>query len=148
MQSITRTGNTQCHLSRHERQRQARLEAFSRSSLTAPVARVPVKLTSDDVELRAISSPRRGIGPATLTRLIMWARDRHDGNLVAAAVHAAALDRVPSEPARRRLVEFGVGLSHVRSELEAGRSLGHVVIATVTLPGGLVRHYEQVRYHS
>jgi DNA helicase-2/ATP-dependent DNA helicase PcrA len=36
----------------------------------------------------------------------------------------------------------------VRSELEAGRSLGHVVIATVTLPGGLVHHYEHVRDYS
>ena len=36
----------------------------------------------------------------------------------------------------------------MRSELEARRSLGHVVIATVTLPGGLVRHYEHVRDHS
>jgi DNA helicase II / ATP-dependent DNA helicase PcrA len=97
---------------------------------------------------RAIGSPRRGIGPATLTRLIAWARDRHDGDLIAAAAHAAALGRTPSEAARDRLVEFGGGLSHVRSELEAGRSFGHVVIATVTLPGGLVGHYEHVRDHS
>jgi ATP-dependent DNA helicase UvrD/PcrA len=55
---------------------------------------------------------------------------------------------VPSEAARQRLVEFGVGVSQVRSELEAGRSLGHVVIATVTLAGGLVRHYEHLRDRS
>jgi DNA helicase-2/ATP-dependent DNA helicase PcrA len=97
---------------------------------------------------RAIGSPRRGIGTATITRLVTRARDRHHGDLIAAAAHAGELDRVPSEAARHRLVEFGVGLSHVRCELEAGRSLGHVVIATVTLPGGLVRHYEHVRDHS
>ena len=97
---------------------------------------------------RAIGSPRRGVGPATLTRLITWARDRHDGDLIAAAAHAAALNRVPSDAARQRLAEFGAGLSRVRSELDTGRSLGHVVIATVTLPGGLVRHYEHVRDHS
>jgi len=97
---------------------------------------------------RAIGSPRRGIGTVTVTRVITWARDRQGGDLIAAAVHAGELERVPSEAARQRLVEFGVGLSHMRSELEAGRSLGHVVIAKVTLPGGLVRHYEHVRDHS
>jgi DNA helicase-2/ATP-dependent DNA helicase PcrA len=97
---------------------------------------------------RAIASPRRGIGPATVTRLVTWARDRWGGDLIAAAAHADELDRVPSEAARQRLAEFGVGLSHVRSELEAGRSLGHVVITTMPLPGGLVRHYEHVRDHS
>jgi DNA helicase-2/ATP-dependent DNA helicase PcrA len=97
---------------------------------------------------RAIASPRRGVGTATVTRLATWARDRRDGDLIAAAAHADELDRVPSEAARQRLVEFGAGLSHVRSELEAGRSLGHGVIATVTLPRGLVRHYEHMRDHS
>jgi DNA helicase-2/ATP-dependent DNA helicase PcrA len=97
---------------------------------------------------RAIASPRRGIGMATIARLVSWARDRHGGDLIAAATNAAGLDRAPSEAARQRLVKFGSGLSQVRSNLEAGRSLGHVVIATVTLPGGLVRHYEHVRDHS
>jgi hypothetical protein len=36
----------------------------------------------------------------------------------------------------------------VRGELHAGRSLGHVVIAVVTLPGGLVSHHEHLRDHS
>jgi DNA helicase II / ATP-dependent DNA helicase PcrA len=45
-------------------------------------------------------------------------------------------------------VQFGLGLEHVRSELEAGRSLGHTAIATVTLPGGLVRHYQHQRDHT
>ncbi len=96
---------------------------------------------------RAIASPRRGIGTTTVTRLVTWARDQHAGDLIAAAAAADNLDRVPSEAARTRLVEFGTGLSQVRLELEAGRSLGHAVIATVTLPGGLVRHYEHRRGH-
>jgi len=97
---------------------------------------------------RAIGSPRRGIGPATLTRLITWARDRHGDDLIAAAAAADELDRAPSEAARSRLTEFGLGMTKVRSELEARRSLRHVVIATVTLAGGLVRHYEHLRDHS
>jgi DNA helicase II / ATP-dependent DNA helicase PcrA len=33
----------------------------------------------------------------------------------------------------------------VRREIEAGRSLGHVVLATVMVDGGLVQHFEQRR---
>jgi DNA helicase-2/ATP-dependent DNA helicase PcrA len=47
-----------------------------------------------------------------------------------------------------RLVEFGVALERIRGELAAGRSIGHVVIATVTVPGGLVRHYQHQRDHT
>ena len=55
---------------------------------------------------------------------------------------------MPSAEARGRLVQFGVGLQSIRAELDSGRSLGHVVIAVVTLPGGLVAHHEHVRDHS
>ena len=41
-----------------------------------------------------------------------------------------------------------MGLQSVRAQLESGRSLGHVVIAVVTLPGGLVAHHQHVRDHS
>jgi DNA helicase II / ATP-dependent DNA helicase PcrA len=37
---------------------------------------------------------------------------------------------------------------HGRSELETGRSIGHVVVATVMLDSGLVAHYQQRRDHS
>jgi DNA helicase-2/ATP-dependent DNA helicase PcrA len=47
-----------------------------------------------------------------------------------------------------RLVEFGAALEQVRGELTAGRSIGHVAIATVTLPGGLVGHYQHQRDHT
>jgi DNA helicase-2/ATP-dependent DNA helicase PcrA len=97
---------------------------------------------------RAISSPRRGIGTATVTRLVTWARDQHGGDLIGASADAAGVHRLPGEAVRHRLVEFGTGLAQVCSELRAGRSLEHSVIATVTLPGGLVRHYEHVRDHS
>jgi DNA helicase-2/ATP-dependent DNA helicase PcrA len=97
---------------------------------------------------RAISSPRRGVGPATAARLVTSAREYHGGDLIAGSAHAAMLDEVPNHAARERLVEFGVALEQVRRELGAGRSLGHAVIAMVTLPGGLVRHYEHLRDHS
>ena len=47
-----------------------------------------------------------------------------------------------------RLVEFGAALEQIRGELAAGRSIGHVVIATVTMPGGLVRHHQHQRDHT
>ena len=97
---------------------------------------------------RAIASPRRGIGPATVSRLVAWAREHHRGDLIAASANAGMFERVSRGAARERLVQFGAGLDHVRAELESGRSLGHVVIAVVALPGGLVRHYEHLRDHS
>jgi DNA helicase-2/ATP-dependent DNA helicase PcrA len=97
---------------------------------------------------RAIGSPRRGIGAATGTKLVARARERHGGDLIAASANAGGLDGIRAPAARVRLVEFGVGLDQVRGELAAGRSVGHVVIATVTMPGGLVRHYQHQRDHN
>ena len=97
---------------------------------------------------RAIGSPRRGIGAATVTKLVAWAREQHGGDLIAASASAGELDGVRAQGARMRLVEFGAGLDHIRAELAAGRSIGHVVIATVTLPGGQVRHFQRERDHS
>jgi DNA helicase-2/ATP-dependent DNA helicase PcrA len=97
---------------------------------------------------RAIGSPRRGIGAATVTTLVAWARAHHGGDLIAASAGAEALDGVRAQAARMRLVQFGTGLERVRGELAAGRSIRHVAIATVTLPGGLVRHYQHQRDHT
>ena len=97
---------------------------------------------------RAVGSPRRGIGVATVTKVVAWARERHGGDLIAASARADELDGIRAQAARGRLIEFGAGLDQVRRELAAGRSIGHVVIATVTLPGGLVRHYQHQRDHT
>ena len=51
MQSTTRALQTRCHLSKHERQRRARGEAFSRRSRTELLVPSPVKLAPEDVEL-------------------------------------------------------------------------------------------------
>jgi DNA helicase-2/ATP-dependent DNA helicase PcrA len=39
-------------------------------------------------------------------------------------------------------------MSTVRREIEGGRSVAHIVLSAVTLPGGLVRHHEHLRDHS
>ena len=97
---------------------------------------------------RAIGSPRRGIGAATVTKLVAWAREHHRGDLIAASARAGEHDGIRAQAARMRMVEFGAALAQVRVELGAGRSIGHVVIATVTMPGGLVRHYQHQRDHT
>ena len=83
---------------------------------------------------------RRGaaIGLATASRVVALARDEHDGDLIAASAHAHGLAQIRSHAARERLARFGAELERVRSELRAGRSLGHVVVATLMLDGGLV----------
>ena len=45
------------------------------------------------------------------------------------------------------MTEFGAALEHVRTELAAGRSVGHIAVAAVTMPGGLVGHHQYLRDH-
>jgi DNA helicase-2/ATP-dependent DNA helicase PcrA len=97
---------------------------------------------------RAIGSPRRAIGAATVTKLVAWAREHHRGDLIAASARAGEHDGIRTQAARMRMVEFGAALEEVRDQLATGRSIGHVVIATVTMPGGLVRHYQHERDHT
>ncbi len=68
MQSITRAAHKRRHLSRHERQRQARAAAFSRRSMTAPIVPSPVRLARDDVELidRLVRRDRTAVSTALL----------------------------------------------------------------------------------
>jgi DNA helicase-2/ATP-dependent DNA helicase PcrA len=126
------------------------LGLYERSEVRDALAYLTLLANPRDAQAlaRAIASPRRGIGPATIARLVGWGRERHGGDLIAACADERAVDRPPNQSVRARLTEFGAGLAQVRAELAAGRSLGHVVIAVVTLPGGLVRHYEQLRDHS
>jgi DNA helicase-2/ATP-dependent DNA helicase PcrA len=81
-------------------------------------------------------------------KLVAWARECHGGDVIIASARADQLEAVRTQAARERLVQFGAGLAHARSELAAGRSIGHVAIATVTMPGGLVRHFQHERDHT
>jgi DNA helicase-2/ATP-dependent DNA helicase PcrA len=94
---------------------------------------------------RAIQSPRRGVGPASANHVVIRARESHGGDLLQACAEVTGLDGIRSPDARRAIGFFGEGLLAARREMEAGRSLGHVVLAAVMLDGGLVRHYEQRR---
>ncbi|MEA2313051.1 MAG: ATP-dependent helicase UvrD/PcrA [Solirubrobacteraceae bacterium] len=88
--------------------------------------------------LRAVAAPRRGIGHAGAERVIAHAREHHRGDLIAASADADEITGLRGAAARAALTGFGAGLETVRAEHAAGRSLGTLVTATVTLPGGLV----------
>ncbi len=64
---------------------------------------------------QAVGAPRRGVGAATLTRLVAWARGRHGGELIAACANAEQLQGVRSVAARERLAAFGAGALGARS---------------------------------
>jgi hypothetical protein len=68
MQSMTRAARTRRYLSRHERQRRARAEAFSRRTLEGPAVLPPVKLATDDLALidRLVRQDRTAVSSALL----------------------------------------------------------------------------------
>ena len=122
------------------------LGLYERSEVRDALAYLALLANPADAQAfrRAVQSPRRGVGTATANRVVALARELHQGDLIAAAAHADQLC-VRSEAARARLERFGAGLGQMRSELAAGRSLAHVVVAGMMLAGGLVRHYQQLR---
>jgi hypothetical protein len=68
MQSTTRAARTPRHLSRHERQRRARAEAFSRRTSTALSQSSLVKLEPEDLQLidRLVRHDRTAVSSALL----------------------------------------------------------------------------------
>ena len=93
---------------------------------------------------RAVQAPRRGVGTATITRLVALARERHRGDLIAASTDPQ-LETVRGLRTRDSVAAFGTALARVRAQLQAGRSVGHVVLATVMTEGGLAAHHQQRR---
>ena len=85
---------------------------------------------------RAIAAPRRGVGPATANRIVAHARTAHDGDIITCCAHAGTLPGIRGQTADL-VARFGDQLERIRREL-AHRSLGHAVVQTVTLDGGLV----------
>jgi len=68
MQSTNRAAHERRHLSRHERQRQARAAACSRRTMTLPIVVPPVRLASDELELidRLVRRDRTAVSTALL----------------------------------------------------------------------------------
>jgi DNA helicase-2/ATP-dependent DNA helicase PcrA len=97
---------------------------------------------------RAVQSPRRGVGTATIGHVVAAARERFDGDLITTCANAHVLNGLRSRSVRDALAAFGAGLDGVRSQYRAGRSLGHIVVTTLTLDGGVVAHHQARRDHS
>ena len=96
---------------------------------------------------RAVQAPRRGVGTATIGRVVAAARERFDGDLITTCANAAAARRrARRTPTRRRARRASAPASTpCAPQYRAGRSLGHVVVATLTLDGGLVAHHQARR---
>jgi len=126
------------------------LGLYERSEVRDALAYLTLLANPADAQAfrRAVQSPRRGVGTATANRIIALARERHDDDLIAASRCADELNEIRQRAVRDRLTEFGTALQRVRSELELGGSVGHVVVAAVMLDGGLVAHFQQRRDHS
>ena len=120
------------------------LGLYERSEVRDALAYLALLVNPADAQAfrRAVGSPRRGVGAATANRVVTLAREGHHGDLICASADAGRIDRIRSPAVRDRLTRFGQGLANVRSELRTGRSIGHVVVATAMLAGGLVQHYQ------
>jgi DNA helicase II / ATP-dependent DNA helicase PcrA len=123
------------------------LGLYERSEVRDALAYLALLVNPADAQAfrRAIQSPRRGIGAASANRVITTARSVCGGDPIAASARAHEVDALRAAPARDRLISFGTQLAHIRDELASGRSLGHVVVATALLEGGLVRCFERRR---
>ncbi len=96
---------------------------------------------------RAISAPKRGIGPAAANHVIQTAREQHNGDLIEACANGWKLEGIRAQNARGALARFGDGLRQARQELQAGRSTGHVVLVVLMIAGGPVHEQQHRRNH-
>ena len=126
------------------------LGLYERSEVRDALAYLALVANPADAQAfrRAVGSPRRGVGAATANRVVQVARETHRGDLIAASVHANAVESIRPPAVRDRLRRFGEGLDRARRELRGGRSLGHVVVTAVMLDGGLVQQHQQRRDNS
>ena len=125
------------------------LGLYERSEVRDALAYVTLIANPADAQAfrRAVAAPRRGVGERTAGQLVARARERRGGDLIGASATAGTLGEIGSREAREALERFGEGLARTRAELDAGRSLGHVAVAAVTLPGGLVVHHQSRAQH-
>jgi DNA helicase-2/ATP-dependent DNA helicase PcrA len=126
------------------------LGLYERSEIRDALAYLTLLVNPADAQAlrRAIQSPRRGVGSATITQVVALARERHHGDLVVASARAGQLEAVCRQSTRDRLSAFGTAMERVRGEVRAGRSVGHVVVSTVMIEGGLVAYHQHRRDHA
>ena len=126
------------------------LGLYERTEIRDALAYLTLLVNPADAQAfrRAVQAPRRGVGSATITQLVALARERHRGDLIVASAQGGQLEAVRRQSTRDRLAAFGTAMERVRGELRAGRSVGHVVVSTVMIEGGLVADHQHRRDHA
>jgi DNA helicase-2/ATP-dependent DNA helicase PcrA len=122
------------------------LGLFERAEVRDAIAYLSVLGNPQDAQAfrRAVNTPKRGVGDATQAKVIEFARERHGGDLITASRHVDDIAGV-QRGARQAVREFGEHLDALRRDLVAGRSIAHVVVGALMIPGGLVRYYQDIR---
>ena len=125
MQSMTRAAHTRRHLSRHERQRRARAEAFLRRTTTTPIALSPVSLATEDLELidRLVRRDRTAVSTALLAIAGIGASEASRRAVLSRISEAACWAQADGAISSRRAEQIA---RHVRRALGPG---GHRVAA-------------------
>jgi hypothetical protein len=125
MQSTTRAAHRRRHLSRHERQRHARAEAFSRRTSTTPLLRSAVRLATEDLELidRLVRRDRTAVSTALLAIAGIGAGEASRRAVLSRIAEAACSARAEGAISSRRAEQIA---RHVKRALGSGR---HPVVA-------------------
>jgi DNA helicase-2/ATP-dependent DNA helicase PcrA len=126
------------------------LGLYERTEIRDALAYLTLLVNPADAQAfrRAVQAPRRGVGTATITQLVALARERHHGDLIVASAQGRHVEGVRRQSTRDRLAAFGEAMERVRGDLCAGRSVGHVVVSTVMIEGGLVAYHQHRRDHA
>jgi DNA helicase-2/ATP-dependent DNA helicase PcrA len=126
------------------------LGLYERTEIRDALAYLTLLVNPADAQAfrRAVQAPRRGAGTATITQLVALARERHNGDLIVASAQGAEVEPVCRRSTRDRLAVFGDAMERVRGHLRVGRSVGHVVVGTMMIEGGLVAYHQDRRDHA
>ena len=118
MQSMTHAASTRRHLSRHERQREARALAFSRRSRTVLLIPSPVRLAANELELidRLVRHDRTAVSTALLAVAGIGAGEMRRQAVLSRIAEAAASALAKGAISSHRAEEIA---RHVK------RALGH-----------------------
>jgi hypothetical protein len=120
MQSTTRAAHKRRHLSRHERQAQARAKAFSRRSATFPIVASPLTLASEDLELidRLVRRDRTAVSTALLAIAGIGAGEASRQAVLSRIAEAACWAQAEGAISARRAEQVA---RHVRRAIAEGR---------------------------
>ena len=119
MQSTNRAGHTRRHLSRHERQRQARAAAFSRKTTKTPIVPSPVMLATEELELidRLVRRDRTAVSTTLLAIAGMGAGESSRQAVLSRIAEAACWAQAEGAISAQRAEQIA---RHVRRALGLG----------------------------